>query len=164
MENKENKVSNNIINKVLKHKLIVIPIAVIVILLIIVLVIYLINDKGNNKSSGTGKYEVSATDVTTIVHLNLDIGNFYINDVGDVITVNSATLVETDNNIEIWEVSITYQLSSLSAPTGQHYTGSTTGTFYFAYNTENRTAVKYLEKNRSDLTRWINSDKQWISV
>ena len=72
-------------------------------------------------------------------------------------------LEEETNGISIYEIKIKYELSSLSAPLGQNYSGtSLTGTFYIAYNPESEMWCKFAGKSASEVKRFIDNDKNWI--
>jgi type II secretory pathway pseudopilin PulG len=101
-----------------------------------------VEEDNNKQEQYTG---LNTTEIKDIIIKNVNNGKIYIDDVGKVISVNSANIKETVDNIELWQVNITYEKSSLSAPIGQSYKGqSYKGTYYFAYNKENEQCFKYM--------------------
>ena len=89
--------------------------------------------------------------------------DIYIDDVGKILSIDNVKLEEETNGISIYEIKIKYELSSLSAPLGQNYSGSSlTGTFYIAYNPESEMWCKFAGKSASEVKRFIDNDKNWI--
>lgn len=89
--------------------------------------------------------------------------DIYVDDVGKILSIDNVRLEEETNEINIYEVKIKYELSSLSAPIGKNYSGtSLSGTFYFAYNPESEMWCKFAGKSASEVKRFIGNDKNWI--
>lgn len=135
-------------------KKILIIIAVVALMLVISLGIFLINKKT--------KTELAEIQVQNIVMQKVNNNDIYINDVGKVKTIKDVEYIETIDDIEYWKMNIEYELSSLSAPIGKNYAGtSLNGTFCFAYNTQNQKSYEYMfEINEYEtLKGWSKANK-----
>ena len=136
------------------NKKIFIIIAVVVLLLVISLSIFLINKKS--------KTELTEIQVQNIVMQKVNNNDIYIDDIGKVKTIKDVEYIETIDGIEYWKMNIEYKLSSLSAPIGQNYAGtSLKGTFCFAYNTEIKKSYEYMfeVKEYENLKGWSKTNK-----
>lgn len=119
------------------NKKIIIIVAVVIIILGTLVSIFLINKKT--------KSELTETQVQNIVMQKVNNNDIYINDVGKIKNIKNVKFIETIDEIEYWKMDIEYELSSLSAPIGKNYSGtSLSGTFCFAYNTENKKSYEYM--------------------
>lgn len=120
-----------------KKIFIIIGIVVLVLAIAGVVVTLLANNKG--------KSILTATEVQNIVMQKVNNHDIYIDDIGKVKSIKDVKYIETIDSIEYWKMNIDYELSSLSAPVGQNYSGtSLSGTFCFAYNTETKKSYEYM--------------------
>ena len=109
----------------------------IVIIVAIVIGILIINNRQ--------KSELTSTEVQNMVMQKVNNYDIYIDDVGKIKNIRNVKYIETIDNIEYWKMDIEYELSSLSAPIGQNYSGtSLSGIFCFAYNTEIKKSYEYM--------------------
>lgn len=122
-------------------KIFIIVGVVVVILAIAVSIIIIKNNSESEKSKGV----LTKTQVQNMVMKKVNNNDIFINDVGKVKSIKNVKYIETINKIEYWKMDIEYELSSLSAPTGKNYSGtSLEGTFCFAYNIENKKCYEYM--------------------
>lgn len=136
------------------NKKILIVVIAFIIALVIITSISILNNNSKRKLTGT--------QVQNIVIQKVNNNDIYIDDVGKVKNINNVKYVETIDNIEYWKMDIEYELSSLSAPIGQNYSGtSLSGTFCFAYNTEIKKSYEYMfEINEYEtLKGWSKTNK-----
>ena len=126
----------------------------IVIIVAIVIGILIINNRQ--------KSELTSTEVQNMVMQKVNNYDIYIDDVGKIKNIRNVKYIETIDNIEYWKMDIEYELSSLSAPIGQNYSGtSLSGIFCFAYNTEIKKSYEYMfEINEYEtLKGWSKTNK-----
>lgn len=108
---------------------------------------------------------ISTDEVAKEILKKMNNHDMFVEDVGKVLSISNVKLEKNTDGINIYEVKLKYELSSLSAPIGKNYSGtSLSGTFYFAYDLDTEMWCKYGEDKMSDLTRWINSEAMncWI--
>lgn len=137
--------------KINKKFFIIVGIVIIVAILMGILII-------NNRQ----KSELTATEVQNIVMQKVNNYDIYIDDVGKIKSIRNVKYIETIDKIEYWKMDIEYELSSLSAPIGQNYSGtSLSGTFCFAYNTEIKKSYEYMfeVKEYETLKGWSKTNK-----
>ena len=128
-------------------------------------------DKNINKENTRVEYTgLTKQEIENKVIDKANSGKIYVPDVQKIINIKSAVLKETIENIELWEIYIEYEKSSLSAPMGQNYNGkSFYNSYYFAYNKENKKFFTYMfeEKEYSTLKGWStkghkNDNSYWV--
>lgn len=142
-------------------KILIITGVVVAIIAIAVSIIIIKNSSENEKNKGV----LTKTQVQNMVMKKVNNNDIYIDDVGKVKSIKNVKYIETINKIEYWKMDIEYELSSLSAPTGKNYSGtSLRGTFCFAYNTENKKCYEYMfEINEyGTLKGWSKAHKDII--
>lgn len=140
-----------------KKKILIIVVVSVIALVIIISTIIL-----HNKS----KSELTGTQVQNIVMQKVNNNDIYIDDVGKVKSINNTKYLETIDNIEYWQMDIEYELSSLNAPIGKNYSGtSLSATFCFAYNTEIKKSYEYMFeiKEYEKLKGWSKNKKDNIN-
>ena len=156
----------------LKNKKFIISVFVILVIIVTAFIIISKLHKEDKTSTEQVNYEgLSVEDVRNTVTNKVNTGKIYIDDVEKVNSISFITLKETIDNIELWEMSIKYEKSSLSAPIGQSYAGKTfTGTYCYAYNKETKQSFKYMfpsdeystlkgwatQGHKEDSSYWIN--------
>ncbi len=124
------------------------------------------NSSDNNINDTNIKASLTQIQVQNLVMEKVNNNDIYINDVGKIKSIENVKYIETIDNIEYWKMDLEYELSSLSAPIGKNYSGtSLKGTFCFAYNTENKKCYEYMfEMNDYEtLKGWSKTNKNKVN-